>query len=112
MASVEEYTAVMTTITNIKTSYLSLNSQFSWNHVLAFTHLFLFLVIITSELTVAYNKLKVHVYLGLLCLVLVFVFASIRVKEMVSTGDTEISLHIRSPRFRAYRGGVVLWSQN
>ena len=44
-------------------------------------------------------------YLGLLCLVLVFVFASIRVKEMVSTGDTEISLHIRSPRFRAYRGG-------
>ena len=24
--------------------------------------------------------------------------------EMVSTGDTEISLHIRSPRFWAYRG--------
>ena len=25
---------------------------------------------------------------------------------MVSTGDTEISLHIRSPRFRAYQGGI------
>ena len=26
---------------------------------------------------------------------------------MVSTGDTEISLHIRSPRFQAYPGGGV-----
>ena len=32
-------------------------------------------------------------------------FCSTIMNEMVSTGDTEISLHIRSPRFRAYGGG-------